>query len=73
MLEIPTSVYCLNSQSLRNKAIPVTHYVTSQNIAILAPREMRLGTNTDQLTINEFDSNMGLIIYLIKWQTRLWY
>ena len=52
-VEVPLTVCCLNVQSLRNKAISVTDYVISQGIDVLAITETWLGTDTDQLTINE--------------------
>ena len=44
---------CLNVQSSRNNTMPVADYVVSQGIDVLALTETWLGTDTDQLTINE--------------------
>ena len=52
-VEVRLMVYCLNVQSLKNKAIPVDDYVVSQGVDVLALTETCLGTDTDQVTIND--------------------
>jgi len=53
MIKVPLSVCSQNIQTLRNKARPVADYVVSKGIDVLALTEMWLGTDTDQLTINQ--------------------
>jgi len=60
---------------LRNKPIPMSEYVVSQDINVFTLTEKWLGIDTDQFTINELvpAGVISLIIFLVKWQTQLWH
>jgi len=51
--DVPLTVCCLNVQLSKNKATSVPDYVVSQGIDVLSLTETWLGTDTDQLTIND--------------------
>jgi len=65
-VEVPLTVWCLNAQSLRNKAISVADYVVLQGIDLLALTETWLGTDTDQMAaavvVLVYCTNSGLTI-----------
>jgi len=50
---IPLLVCCLNVQSLKNRAIPIVDNDVAQSIDVVMLTEAWLGTDADQLTINE--------------------
>ena len=68
MIVQPVSVGCLNVQTLRKKATPVTDNVVSQDLYVLELTEMWIGIDTDQLTINELvpTSYVTLITFVVK-------
>ena len=78
----PLSACCLNVQSLRDKVIPVADYIVLQGIDVSTITETPLGTDRDQLTLNEsvpagyefnhISRKVAEVVVVLTQSTKIW-